>query len=135
MDYPFELNLSTYAASEHVHHHYQLFAVCLHRGTELRLQAGLARCPAPFLRALHSQPTHRPHAPAAQENVNYPGARALYDKYSSTGQFNVVAFSCNQFGGQAPLSSQEEREFAWTMVGGRAGGRVRGGWKDDCKLS
>ena len=34
VDYPFELSLSTYAASEHVHHHYQLFAVCLHRGTE-----------------------------------------------------------------------------------------------------
>lgn len=29
------------------------------------------------------------------QNVNYPGLRALYEKYNSLG-FNLVAFPCNQ---------------------------------------
>ena len=33
VDYPFELDLSAYVAGEEVEHHYQLFSVCLHRGT------------------------------------------------------------------------------------------------------
>ncbi|PSC67567.1 hypothetical protein C2E20_8780 [Micractinium conductrix] len=49
-------------------------------------------------------------------NVNYPGARALYNKYRDQG-FNIIAFPCNQFGGQAPGSSQEEREYAWRKFG------------------
>lgn len=32
---------------------------------------------------------------AAAQNVNYPGLRALYDKYNSQG-FNLIAFPCNQ---------------------------------------
>lgn len=48
--------------------------------------------------------------------MNYPALRALYEKYSSKG-FNLIAFPCNQFGGQAPGSSQEEREYAYKKFG------------------
>jgi hypothetical protein len=53
---------------------------------------------------------------AALQNVNYPGLRALYDKYKDQG-FNLAAFPCNQFGGQAPGSSQQEREWAFRKFG------------------
>lgn len=43
--------------------------------------------------------------------MNYPSSRALCDKYSGEG-FNIIAFPCNQFGGQAPLSDEGERAFA-----------------------
>lgn len=33
VDYPFELDLGAYVVAEDVEHHYQLFAVCLHRGS------------------------------------------------------------------------------------------------------
>ena len=33
VDYPFELDLGAYTTGETVEHHYQLFSVCLHRGT------------------------------------------------------------------------------------------------------
>ncbi|KAI3429653.1 hypothetical protein D9Q98_005738 [Chlorella vulgaris] len=39
-----------------------------------------------------------------------------YDKYKSEG-FNIIAFPCNQFGGQAPGTSQYEREWAWRKFG------------------
>ena len=48
--------------------------------------------------------------------VNYPGARALYETYSQDG-FTVIAFPCNQFGGQAPGSSDYERDFARRKFG------------------
>lgn len=42
--------------------------------------------------------------------------RSLWDKYKDKG-FNLIAFPCNQFGGQAPGTSQEEREWAWKKFG------------------
>lgn len=41
--------------------------------------------------------------------------RELYEKYHNEG-FDLVAFPCNQFGGQAPGTSQEEREYAYKCV-------------------
>eukprot|EP00878_Enallax_costatus_P029427 GHUV01031908.1.p1 GENE.GHUV01031908.1~~GHUV01031908.1.p1 ORF type:complete len:178 (+),score=25.11 GHUV01031908.1:467-1000(+) len=41
----------------------------------------------------------------ALQNLNYPGLRTLYDKYHDDG-FNLIAFPCNQFGGQAPGTSE-----------------------------
>eukprot|EP00884_Botryococcus_braunii_P008151 jgi/Botrbrau1/17337/Bobra.0015s0083.1 len=37
-------------------------------------------------------------------------------KYRDQG-FNIIAFPCNQFGGQAPGSSEEERQFAYRKFG------------------
>lgn len=48
--------------------------------------------------------------------MNYPGLRYLWDNYYDAG-FRLVAFPCNQFGYQAPGSSQEEREFAFKKFG------------------
>ena len=48
--------------------------------------------------------------------VNYPGLRALTEKYGKDG-FRVIAFPCNQFGGQAPGTSEEERAFAIKKFG------------------
>ncbi|MEW5319049.1 MAG: hypothetical protein WDW38_010225 [Sanguina aurantia] len=50
------------------------------------------------------------------QTKNYPALRTLYDKYSSQG-FNVIAFPCNQFGGQAPGTSEEERQWALKKFG------------------
>jgi glutathione peroxidase len=41
--------------------------------------------------------------------VNYPGLRYLLQKYEG---FQVVCVPCNQFGGQAPGTSDEERAIA-----------------------
>lgn len=41
--------------------------------------------------------------------MNYPGLRYLLQKYEN---FAVVCVPCNQFGGQAPGTSEEEREIA-----------------------
>ncbi|KAK7201200.1 type II (glutathione peroxidase-like) tryparedoxin peroxidase [Novymonas esmeraldas] len=43
----------------------------------------------------------------------YETATALYDKYKDRG-FTVLAFPCNQFGGQEPGSEAEIKEFACT---------------------
>lgn len=48
--------------------------------------------------------------------MNYPGLRTLYNKYKDQG-FNLIAFPCNQFGGQAPGTSDEERAWAWKKFG------------------
>lgn len=48
--------------------------------------------------------------------MNYPGLRALVERHASEG-FGVIAFPCNQFGGQAPGSSEEERQFAYSKFG------------------
>jgi len=50
------------------------------------------------------------------QNINYPSLRQLYETYNKDG-FELIGFSCNQFGGQAPGTSQEEREFAWRKFG------------------
>ena len=41
--------------------------------------------------------------------MNYPGLRYLLQKYEG---FQVVCVPCNQFGGQAPGTSDEERAIA-----------------------
>lgn len=48
--------------------------------------------------------------------MNYPGLRTLYEKYKADG-FTLCAFPCNQFGGQAPGSSEEERAWAFKKFG------------------
>lgn len=48
--------------------------------------------------------------------MNYPGFRYLWNKYADAG-FRVVAFPCNQFGYQAPGTSDEEREYAYSKFG------------------
>lgn len=40
----------------------------------------------------------------------------MFDTYKTDG-FNLVAFPCNQFGGQAPGSSEEERAWAFRKFG------------------
>ncbi|CAL8463362.1 g2896 [Coccomyxa elongata] len=50
------------------------------------------------------------------QNRNYGSLRRLYEKYRDSG-FNLIAFPCNQFGGQAPRSSDGEREFAYKKFG------------------
>lgn len=44
---------------------------------------------------------------------NYKELSHLYDKYKSQG-FEILAFPCNQFGGQEPGSNQEIKNFACT---------------------
>lgn len=50
------------------------------------------------------------------QNRNYSALRTLYDKYRAQG-FNLIGFPCNQFGGQAPKSSDGEREAAFSKFG------------------
>jgi len=45
--------------------------------------------------------------------AGYETATALYNKYKDQG-FTVLAFPCNQFGGQEPGTEQEVKEFACT---------------------
>lgn len=49
-------------------------------------------------------------------NVNYPSLRYLLEKYEKSG-FSLVAAPCNQFGYQAPGSSEEERQAAIRKFG------------------
>lgn len=49
-------------------------------------------------------------------NVNYPGLRYLLETYGTQG-FEVVCVPCNQFGGQAPGTSAEERQAAINKFG------------------
>ncbi len=44
------------------------------------------------------------------------GLRILTERYGKDG-LQVIAFSCNQFGGQAPGTSEEERAFAIKKFG------------------
>lgn len=48
--------------------------------------------------------------------MNYPGLRTLVDRYQADG-FTLAAFPCNQFGGQAPGTSEEERAWAFRKFG------------------
>jgi glutathione peroxidase len=52
----------------------------------------------------------------AAQNRNYNSLRALYTKYHAQG-FNLIAFPCNQFGSQAPESSDGERKIAIDKFG------------------
>lgn len=53
------------------------------------------------------------------QNVNYPGMIKLLQKYGSYG-FQVLAFPCNQFGAQAPCSSDCESAYLYHKLGGTA---------------
>ena len=46
----------------------------------------------------------------------YAGLRALHERHSGSG-FNVLAFPCNQFGGQEPGTNEEVLEFARSEYG------------------
>ncbi|CAH9092366.1 unnamed protein product [Cuscuta europaea] len=46
-------------------------------------------------------------------NSNYSELSHLYEKYKSQG-FEILAFPCNQFGGQEPGSNEEIKQFACT---------------------
>lgn len=46
-------------------------------------------------------------------NSNYPELTQLYQKYKDQG-FEVLAFPCNQFGGQEPGSNEEIENFVCT---------------------
>jgi len=44
--------------------------------------------------------------------VNYEQLTELFDKYSENEGLRILAFPCNQFNGQEPLSEKEIKEFA-----------------------
>jgi glutathione peroxidase len=46
----------------------------------------------------------------------YEGLQKLHDRYSDRG-LRVLAFPCNQFGGQEPGTPEQIREFCSTMYG------------------
>ena len=46
----------------------------------------------------------------------YAGLRTLHERYGGRG-FNVLAFPCNQFGGQEPGTNEEVLEFARSEYG------------------
>lgn len=50
------------------------------------------------------------------QNANYPGLRKLYNSYHADG-FELVAFPSNQFGCQAPGTSDQERAYAFRKFG------------------
>jgi len=43
--------------------------------------------------------------------VNYQQLTELYDKYAESEGLRILAFPCNQFGGQEPLGENEIKEF------------------------
>ena len=47
----------------------------------------------------------------------YADLQALYDKYKSTGKFEIIGFPCNQFGGQEPGTSTEIKTFCTKNYG------------------
>ncbi|CAL9041036.1 unnamed protein product, partial [Musa banksii] len=48
-------------------------------------------------------------------NSNYKEMNVLYDKYKDKGQFEVLAFPCNQFASQEPGTIEEIKETACTV--------------------
>jgi len=54
------------------------------------------------------------------QNVNYAGLKSLLARYNSSG-FQLMAFPSNQFGAQAPCSSECERAYIYHKVGVAAG--------------
>lgn len=50
------------------------------------------------------------------QNLNYPGFKTLLAKYNSSG-FTILAVPCNQFGAQAPCSSQCESAYLFHKMG------------------
>ena len=75
----------------------------------------LQRCVLACFRLRKKQVTFQRNLCATQ-NRNYGSLRRLYEEYRDSG-FNLIAFPCNQFGGQAPRSSDGEREFAYKKFG------------------
>lgn len=47
----------------------------------------------------------------------YEGLQELYDKYKSTGKFEIIGFPCNQFGGQEPGSAADIKVFCTKNYG------------------
>jgi glutathione peroxidase len=47
----------------------------------------------------------------------YEALQKLYEKYDSTGKFEIIGFPCNQFGGQEPGSATEIRTFCTKNYG------------------
>lgn len=47
----------------------------------------------------------------------YADLQTLYDKYKSTGKFEIIGFPCNQFGGQEPGSNSEIKTFCTKNYG------------------
>ncbi|ORC87606.1 putative glutathione peroxidase-like protein 3 [Trypanosoma theileri] len=94
------------------------------RNTRIRLVAGRTIYDFQVLDAdhrLYNLSQHKGH-PLLIYNVasrcgytkgGYETATTLYNKYKDKG-FTVLAFPCNQFGGQEPGSAQEVKEFACT---------------------
>ena len=50
------------------------------------------------------------------QNVNYAGLKSLLARYNASG-FQLIAFPSNQFGSQAPCSSECERAYIYHKVG------------------
>lgn len=71
-------------------------------------------CPDPCRRVSHQE--RPPSALTLSQNVNYPSLRQLYNTYHEQG-FELLAFSANQFGGQAPGSDAEEAAWARRKFG------------------
>ncbi|KIY93945.1 hypothetical protein MNEG_14016 [Monoraphidium neglectum] len=82
------------------------------------LSSGLVVPAAAPLAASAAQPSNGAYAFNLPQNLNYPGLRTLLEKYRPDG-FEVAAVSCNQFGGQAPGTDEEEREAAYRKFGTR----------------
>ena len=47
----------------------------------------------------------------------YEGLEQLYQKYDSTGKFEIIGFPCNQFGGQEPGTATEIKTFCTKNYG------------------
>ena len=48
----------------------------------------------------------------AKTDVNYKQLVEMYEKYSEAAGLRILAFPCNQFGGQEPGTEAEIKEFA-----------------------
>jgi glutathione peroxidase len=47
----------------------------------------------------------------------YEGLQKLYEKYKSTGKFEIIGFPCNQFGGQEPGTAADIKVFCTKNYG------------------
>ena len=67
----------------------------LHRRTRTGTLATFRLLPTPVANSC-CLPACLPACLACLQNVNYPGARTLFEKYRGQEGFNILAFSCNQ---------------------------------------